>query len=41
MEQRSLPIRLVECSEDNIKLTTPSDLALIEFILGRQGMAAR
>ncbi|MEZ5456372.1 MAG: 2-C-methyl-D-erythritol 4-phosphate cytidylyltransferase [Lysobacteraceae bacterium] len=39
MEQRTLPIRLVEGSEDNIKLTTPSDLALIEFILGRQGMA--
>ena len=28
---------LVEGAEDNIKVTTPADLALAEFLLGRQG----
>lgn len=36
MEGHSLPIRLIESGEDNIKLTTPSDLAMIEFILQKQ-----
>ncbi len=35
MERLGLKPRLVEGSEDNIKVTTPADLALAEFILKR------
>jgi 2-C-methyl-D-erythritol 4-phosphate cytidylyltransferase len=35
MEMLGLKPRLVEGSEDNIKVTTPADLALAEFILKR------
>ena len=35
MERLGLKARLVEGSEDNIKVTTPADLALAEFILKR------
>ena len=35
MERLGLRPRLVEGSEDNIKVTTPADLALAEFILKR------
>jgi 2-C-methyl-D-erythritol 4-phosphate cytidylyltransferase len=35
MERLGLKPRLVEGSEDNIKVTTPADLALAEFILMR------
>jgi 2-C-methyl-D-erythritol 4-phosphate cytidylyltransferase len=35
MERIGLKPRLVEGSEDNIKVTTPADLALAEFILAR------
>ena len=35
MERLGLKPRLVEGSEDNIKVTTPADLALAEFILTR------
>jgi len=35
MERIGLKPRLVEGSEDNIKVTTPADLALAEFILSR------
>ena len=35
MERLGLKPRLVEGSEDNIKVTTPADLALAEFILRR------
>lgn len=37
MERIGLRPCLVEGAEDNIKVTTPADLALAEFILGRQG----
>lgn len=37
MERLGLKPLLVEGSEDNIKVTTPSDLALAEFILKRHG----
>lgn len=32
--------RLVEGREDNIKVTTPADLALVEFLLARRGDSA-
>lgn len=32
--------RLVEGREDNIKVTTPADLALVEFLLARRGESA-
>ena len=35
MERIGLKPQLVEGSEDNIKVTTPADLALAEFILAR------
>lgn len=37
MERLGLKPLLVEGSEDNIKVTTPADLALAEFILKRHG----
>jgi 2-C-methyl-D-erythritol 4-phosphate cytidylyltransferase len=37
MERLGLKPRLVEGAEDNIKVTTPADLALAEFILKRGG----
>ena len=37
MERLGLRPCLVEGSEDNLKVTTPSDLALAEFLLGRGG----
>jgi 2-C-methyl-D-erythritol 4-phosphate cytidylyltransferase len=35
MERLGLKPRLVEGSEDNIKVTTPADLVLAEFILSK------
>ncbi|MDR7099459.1 2-C-methyl-D-erythritol 4-phosphate cytidylyltransferase [Lysobacter niabensis] len=35
MERTGLRPRLVEGREDNIKVTTPADLALVEFLLGK------
>lgn len=35
MERQGLRPLLVECSEDNFKITTPADLARFEFILAR------
>lgn len=35
MERTGVSPRLVEGSEDNIKVTTPADFALAEFLLGR------
>jgi 2-C-methyl-D-erythritol 4-phosphate cytidylyltransferase len=35
MERTGVTPRLVEGSEDNIKVTTPADFALAEFLLGR------
>jgi len=40
MESHPLPIRLIESSEDNIKLTTQSDLAMVEFILQKQAASS-
>jgi 2-C-methyl-D-erythritol 4-phosphate cytidylyltransferase len=37
MERIGLKPLLVEGAEDNIKITTPADLALAEFVLGRMG----
>ncbi len=37
MERLGLSPRLVEGSEDNLKVTTPADLARAEFILTRRG----
>jgi 2-C-methyl-D-erythritol 4-phosphate cytidylyltransferase len=39
LEQAGLRPRLVEGREDNIKLTAPSDRALVEFILERRSSA--
>jgi 2-C-methyl-D-erythritol 4-phosphate cytidylyltransferase len=36
MERLGLAPRLVEGREDNLKVTTPADLALAEFILSRR-----
>jgi 2-C-methyl-D-erythritol 4-phosphate cytidylyltransferase len=36
LERAGLRPRLVEGREDNIKLTTPADRALVEFILARR-----
>ncbi|KLD74171.1 2-C-methyl-D-erythritol 4-phosphate cytidylyltransferase, partial [Xanthomonas hyacinthi DSM 19077] len=35
MERTGVMPLLVEGSEDNIKVTTPADFALAEFLLGR------
>lgn len=40
MERAGARPRLVEGREDNIKVTTPADLALVEFLLARRGGAA-
>lgn len=40
MELAGARPRLVEGREDNIKVTTPADLALVEFLLARRGDAA-
>ena len=40
MERLGLKPRLVEGSEDNIKVTTAADFALAEFLLTRQGACA-
>ncbi|MGB1310464.1 MAG: 2-C-methyl-D-erythritol 4-phosphate cytidylyltransferase [Leucothrix sp.] len=34
MEYKQHPVRLVEGASDNIKLTTPADLTIINFLLG-------
>ncbi|MFP5405620.1 MAG: 2-C-methyl-D-erythritol 4-phosphate cytidylyltransferase, partial [Gammaproteobacteria bacterium] len=36
LEHAGLRPKLVEGREDNIKLTTPADRALVEFILARR-----
>ena len=36
IERLGLRPLLVEGSEDNIKVTTPADFALAEFVLGRR-----
>ena len=36
IEKVGIPIKLVEGSEDNIKVTTPQDLELVKFLLKRQ-----
>ncbi len=40
MELAGARPRLVEGREDNIKVTTPADLALVEFLLARRGVHA-
>ena len=40
MELAGAKPRLVEGREDNIKVTTPADLALVDFLLARRGGAA-
>jgi len=35
LERRGLRPLLVEGREDNIKITTPADLAYVEWVLGR------
>lgn len=40
MEREGLRPLLVEGAEDNLKVTTPADLALFEFLLERRGAAA-
>lgn len=39
MERTGARPRLVEGREDNLKVTTPADLALAEFLLSRRGQA--
>jgi 2-C-methyl-D-erythritol 4-phosphate cytidylyltransferase len=36
VEKVGIPVKVVEGSEDNIKVTTPQDLELVKFLLGRQ-----
>jgi 2-C-methyl-D-erythritol 4-phosphate cytidylyltransferase len=36
VEKVGIPVRVVEGSEDNIKVTTPQDLELVKFLLKRQ-----
>jgi 2-C-methyl-D-erythritol 4-phosphate cytidylyltransferase len=36
VEKLGIPIKVVEGSEDNIKVTTPQDLELVKFLLKRQ-----
>ncbi|GHA68905.1 2-C-methyl-D-erythritol 4-phosphate cytidylyltransferase [Cognatilysobacter bugurensis] len=36
MERAGAQVRLVEGREDNLKVTTPADLALVEFLLARR-----
>jgi 2-C-methyl-D-erythritol 4-phosphate cytidylyltransferase len=36
MERMGIPVKVIEGSEDNIKVTTPHDLALATFFLRRQ-----
>lgn len=40
IERLGLSPMVVEGSDDNIKLTTPADVVLIEFVLGRMGTEA-
>jgi 2-C-methyl-D-erythritol 4-phosphate cytidylyltransferase len=37
MERAGTRVHLVEGREDNIKVTTPADLALVEFLIARSG----
>jgi 2-C-methyl-D-erythritol 4-phosphate cytidylyltransferase len=37
MERAGARVRLVEGREDNIKVTTPADLAFVEFLVSRSG----
>jgi 2-C-methyl-D-erythritol 4-phosphate cytidylyltransferase len=37
MERAGLPVRLVPGDYENIKVTTPADLAVMEAILRRRG----
>ena len=41
MERQGLRPLLVECSEDNFKITTPADLARFEFILAQARLTQR
>ncbi len=34
-ERVGFPVKLVDCGTDNIKITTPADLAIAEVILRR------
>ncbi|MGD8226904.1 MAG: 2-C-methyl-D-erythritol 4-phosphate cytidylyltransferase [Desulfobacteraceae bacterium] len=36
VERVGIPVKVVEGSEDNIKVTTPQDLELVKFLLGRE-----
>ena len=38
VERVGIPVKVVEGSEDNIKVTTPQDLELVKFLLGREDM---
>lgn len=40
MERAGARVRLVEGREDNLKVTTPADLALVEFLLARRAADA-
>jgi len=35
MERTGVPVKIIEGSEDNIKITTPGDLELARFLIGR------
>ena len=36
VEKLGIPVKVVEGSEDNIKVTTPQDLEMVKFLLGRK-----
>jgi 2-C-methyl-D-erythritol 4-phosphate cytidylyltransferase len=35
MERTGVPVKIIEGSEDNIKITTPGDLELARFLVGK------
>jgi 2-C-methyl-D-erythritol 4-phosphate cytidylyltransferase len=35
MERLGIPVKVVQGSEENIKITTPHDLEYAEFLLGK------
>jgi 2-C-methyl-D-erythritol 4-phosphate cytidylyltransferase len=37
VERTGIPVKIIEGSEENIKITTPRDLELARFLLGKSG----
>ena len=41
LEKTGIPVKMIEGSDNNIKVTTPYDLELVRFLLGREGGIGR